>query len=47
MYSTVLSYITFPFSIYCENVKKKLFIILHLDYVLLIWRKLDGCIELL
>ena len=43
MYSTVLSYITVPFSVYCENVKKRI-IILYLGYVLFIWRKLDGYI---
>ena len=32
-------------SIYFKNVKEKiLFIILYLNYVLLIWRKLDRCI---
>ena len=44
MYNQVLSYITVPFSINCKNVKKKLVIILYLEYASFIWRKLDGCI---
>ena len=46
MYSTVVSYISDPFSIYCKKVKQKKLIILYLDYVLFIRRKLDGCIYL-
>ena len=44
MYSTDLSYIAVSISIYWKNVKNKIFIILYLDFVLFIWRKLDGCI---
>ena len=44
MYRTGLFYITVSISVYCKNVKKKNTYILHLDYVLPIWRKLDGCI---
>ena len=36
MYGTDLFYITVSINIYC------IFIILHLDYVLFIWRNLDG-----
>ena len=44
MYSADLFYITISINIYCKNVKKKIIYILYLDYVLFIWRKLDGCI---
>ena len=35
MYSTVLSYITVPFSVYCENVKKNYYIVSRLCVIYL------------
>ena len=44
MYTTDLFYVAVSISIYCKNVKRTFIYILHLVYVLFIWRKLDGCI---